>query len=121
MAAIAQTSMRTVGSAAVTLTTAAASPATDTLSYAPGTFQVLEIRNTTGTSKTVTITGSTATTIVPPGYGGTINVATGKVITVPANSTVIVALDSISGYLSGNITTASSGTAGEIVYALYGL
>ena len=118
MATIAQTSMRSNGQATVTTTNSTAS---DTLTYAAGTFQVLEIRNTTGTSKTVTITGSTATTIVPPGYGGTLSVAAGKAITVGANATVIVPLDSISGYLSGNITLTNTGVANDLVYALYAL
>lgn len=118
MATIAQTSMRSNGAATVTTTT---SNVSDTFAYVPGTFQMLQIRNTTAGSLDVTIDGAGATTISPPGYGGTINIATGKVISVGANATVNVPLDSISSYLQGVIAVTNTGTPGQLVYSLLGL
>jgi len=118
MANIAQTSLR--GNGPVTVTTTA-STASDTLVYVANTMQVLEIRNTTAGSLDVTIDGSGATTISPPGYGGTINIATGKVISVAANATVLVNLDSIGAFLQGTIAITNTGSAGQLVFALYGI
>lgn len=118
MATIAQTSLR--GNGPVTVTTTAGSGTTDTLVYAPNTMQILEIRNTTAGSINVTIDGSGATTISPQGYGGTVDISTGKQFSVGANATVIVNLDSISAFLQGNIAV-SGGTVGQLVYSLYGL
>lgn len=121
MAVIAQQNMKVGVPTTITTTAAAATPSTDTLTYNAGTYQMLEIRNTTAGVLTCTITGSAATTISPDGYGGTVSVAGGKVVSVPANGTVIVALDSIKSFLQGNITTLSSGTAGQLVYSLFAL
>lgn len=121
MATIAQTNMRVGVPTTITPTSAAATGSTDTLVYNPGTYQLLEIRNTTGASVNCVIAGSAATTIAPDGYGGTIPVSSGKSVTVAANATVIVALDSIKSYLQGTITTANSGAAGALVYNLFSL
>lgn len=118
MATIAQTSMRSNGPATVTTT---ASTASDTLAYVANSFQMLQIRNTTVGSLDVTIDGSTATTISPPGYGGTVNIAAGRVITVGANATVNVPLDSISAFLQGTIVITNTGTPGQLVYSLLAL
>lgn len=118
MATIAQTSLR--GNGPVTVTTTI-STASDTLVYTANVMQVLEVRNTTGGSLDVTIDGSGATTISPPGYGGTINIATGKLFSVGANATVLVNLDSISAFLQGTIAITNTGTPGQLVYALYSL
>lgn len=121
MATIAQTNMRVGVPTTITPTSAAATGSTDTLVYNPGTYQLLEIRNTTGASVNCVIAGSAATTIAPDGYGGTISVSSGKSVTVAANGTVIVALDSIKSYLQGTVTTANSGAAGALVYNLFAL
>jgi len=102
MAVIAQTNA-TDGGLAATLTRTILS-ASDTLTYTAGSKQVVVFFNTTAASVTATIVGSAATTIAPAGYGGTISVAGGKAIVVPASSTVMVELDDISVYLVGNIT-----------------
>jgi len=78
--------------------------ASDTLTYTAGSKQTLVLFNTTAALVTATIIGSAATTISPPGFGGTISVAAGRAIAVPASSTVLVELDDISAYLVGNIT-----------------
>jgi hypothetical protein len=114
MAAITQSAVAGVnGPVNVTRTTLGAS---DTLTYSSGTRQMLDLVNTTGSPVVVTITGSTATTISPDGYGGTISVASGKAITVPANGQTIVNLDTISAYLSGSVTV-TGGTG--VIAALY--
>lgn len=115
MATIAQTSMRSNGAATVTTT---ASTASDTLVYNQGSFQMLQIRNTTAGSLDVTIDGSGATTLTVPGYGGTLNISTGKTISVGANATVNVPLDSISAFLQGTIAITNTGTPGQLVYSL---
>lgn len=78
--------------------------ANDTLTYVSGAGQVLELYNTTASIVTVTLVGSGATTISPDGYGGTISVAAGKVIAVPASGTVSVNLDNIAAYLVGTVS-----------------
>lgn len=90
--------------------------ASDNIPYASGTHQKLKLDNNTGSPIVVTIVGSSATTISPIGLGGTVNVSGGYGITVPANSTHIVDLDTISAYLSG-VITINGGTG--IVAVLY--
>ena len=102
MAVITQTSA-TDGSFAATLTRTVLSTS-DTLTYTAGARQTLVLFNTTASLVTATIVGSAATTITPVGFGGTISVAAGRAIAVPASSTVMVELDDMSAYLVGNIT-----------------
>lgn len=102
MAAIANTTFKGV-KAPVTVARTVLS-ASDTLTYVPGSGQVLSLYNTTAALVTITITGAGATTISPDGYGGTISVAAGKAIPVPASSTVNVNLDTIAAYLVGAVT-----------------
>lgn len=78
--------------------------ASDTLVYTAGGKQVLVLFNTTATLVTATIIGSTASTISPAGYGGTISVAAGKPIAVPASSTVMVELDDMYSFLLGTVS-----------------
>lgn len=87
--------------------------ASDTLTYSAG--QTLVLYNTTASPVVVTATGAGATTISPAGYGGTISVAAGKAITVPASSTVVVDLDTISAYLVGAVTlTGGTGVTAHL-------
>lgn len=104
MAAITQVDNATATTVAPVTLTRTVLSASDTLTYNQGTRQQLVLFNTTASPVTVTITGSTATTITPPGYGGTVSVASGKAVLVPATSTVLVDLDDIYAYLQGNIT-----------------
>jgi hypothetical protein len=78
--------------------------ASDTLTYSQGSRQVLILFNTTASPVPVTLTGSAATTVTPPGFGGTVSVAAGKVVTVPASSTTHVELDDIYAFLQGTVT-----------------
>lgn len=91
----------------VTATRNALTTSQDTLTVTKG---ILELYNTTGSSVTVTIDGSTATTISPSGYGGTVDISAGKAITVGANATVYVDLSTISAFLSGTIAISASAT-----------
>lgn len=100
MAAITPTTVNSNAPFQATRTTLSAS---DTLVYS-GNGQELHLHNTTASPVVVTLTGSSATTIAPAGYGGTISVASGKAITVPASGNMVVYLDSIAAYLAGNIT-----------------
>ena len=75
--------------------------ASDSLAYKKSSKQILLLTNTTGTSVTVTIDGAGGTVIAPVGYGGTISVASGKTITVGANSSQAVKLSDISAFLQG--------------------
>ena len=80
--------------------------ASDTINYTPGSGQILVMYNTAAAAVTVTITGSAATSITPPGFGGTISLAGGKAVTVPLNGTTLLALDDISAFLPGTVTVA---------------
>lgn len=102
MAVITQTNAMDGGSA-VTLTRTVLS-ASDTLTFTAGSRQVLVLFNTTAALVTATLIGSAATTISPAGYGGTISVAAGKAVAVPASSTVLVDLDDIQVFLQGNVS-----------------
>jgi len=91
--------------------------ASDTLVYSSGTGQYLELSNSTGGSLTATITGSSATTIAPDGFGGTVSVAGGYAITVAAGATKIIKLDKISAYLAGTITVTGAATLTARLFA----
>lgn len=115
MAVIAQTNVSQAAPGPVTVSRTILS-ASDTLTYVQGSGQMLILFNTTASPVPATITGSAATTISPQGYGGTISVASGKVVTVPASGTVIVELDEISAYLVGNITvTGGTGVTAHLI------
>lgn len=105
------------GVALVNRNTASAS---DTLTYVPNTSQVLEIHNNTAGSLTVVIRGSAPSATFPvPGVAGlTTNLSAGLSLTVAANTTYHVALDSIAPYLAGNGTVTVSGATGAIVTVL---
>lgn len=104
MAVIAPTTVNTSAPYNATRTTLSAS---DTMVYV-GNGQELHLYNITDSAVTVTLTGSAATTISPVGFGGTISVAAGKAIIVPAGAATtghtVVPLDSISAFLAGTIT-----------------
>lgn len=84
--------------------------ASDTLVYTSAKNQVLYLSNPTAGALTVTIDGDAGTTISPPGYGGTVSVASGYDITVAAGGVQAVALSSIRSFLQG--TVAVTGGAG---------
>jgi hypothetical protein len=115
MAVITQNAVSGVN-APVILTTTTLS-ASDTLVYAQGTGQMLEIDNTTAGPLTVTLTGSTATVVTPSNYGGTFSVAGGFAITVAAAAKKIIKIDTIAPYLSGVVTLTGAATCTARLFA----
>jgi hypothetical protein len=83
----------------------------DTLVYNSGKLQTLYLYNTTGASVTVTIDGSTGTTVSPPGLGNTVDVSAGYAIAIAAGTVQAVALSSIRAFLSGTVAV-TGGVAG---------
>lgn len=81
----------------------------DTLVYTPGQGQELWLYNYTAGVITVTVDGSTGTTVVVPGAAGlTASVAAGLVVSVAANSFSVVMLDQAPAYLQGTISIVAS-------------
>jgi hypothetical protein len=104
----------------VTLVSRTTATASDTFTYVPNTSQVLEIHNNTAGPLTVTIKGSAPSAAFPvPGVAGlTTNLTAGLSLTIAANATYHVALDSIAPYLAGNGTVTVAGATGSIVTLL---
>lgn len=116
MAAITQSTVKEAG-VPVNLTRLAMS-ASDTLTYTQGAGQVLVLYNTTAAGVTVAISGNAMpATITVPGVGGTMSLAGGKSVTVPANGATVVDLDDIYQYLVGGNVTITNGTG--LVAMLY--
>jgi len=100
--------------AAVTLTRTPLS-ASDTLTYVQGSGQKMILWNTTASPVNVTLTNATpnANTNVPQalGFGGSIATGSGKVVAVPASSTIAIDLDDYAAYLNGaGAATLTGGT-----------
>lgn len=88
---------------------------TDTFTYdSSGT---LVIRNSTGASVTVALTGSTATTTKLVDGGGTVPLASGVSIAVAAGAIKSIKLGSIRDFLTGTIAV-TGGAAGVFAYIL---
>ena len=106
MAVLTPTTKAQVGPYAVTVNTLTAS---DSFVYTTGANQHLVLNNTTAAVVNVTLKGNTATNFAVGGYG-TVDVSAGKVVAVPANSSVSIVLDSISKFLTGTSTAVTGGT-----------
>lgn len=88
---------------------------TDTFAYdASG---VLVIRNSTGASVTVTLTGSASTGSKLVDGGGTVTLASGVSIAVAAGAIKSIKLGSIRDFLTGTIAV-TGGAAGVFAYIL---
>lgn len=111
MAAITQTVSAKSSTAALNLTRTTLT-ASDTLVFAPGAGQVLQLFNTTASPVTVTLTGDTPTGVNPPGYGGTVPTTGGKAVTVPASGWTYLHLDAISAFIAGVNPVAVTGGTG---------
>ncbi|URI08780.1 hypothetical protein MW290_24700 [Aquincola tertiaricarbonis] len=109
MAAITSINAGQLGSFAAAISTLSAD---DTITIAPGKKQLLVLRNTTGSSLTVTVDGSAGTTVNFPGAPG-VSVAGGYAIAVGAGLSVAVLLNTISAYCQGvvHLTGANGLTA----------
>ena len=101
MATIAATQV--ISSMPYNATRTALTSGADSLSYV-GNGQELHFYNTTAAGVTAVLIGTLSTTISPIGYGGTISVAAGKSITVPASGHTVIPLDSIAAFLQGVVT-----------------
>lgn len=77
--------------------------ASDTITLNPDRKQILLLTNTTAGAITATVLGSSAGSVVVPGYGA-LSLASGYAIAVPANSAKAVELSDIALYLPGVIS-----------------
>lgn len=97
MAAIASIDASQAGEFAAAITTLSAD---DTITFTPAKKQLLVLRNTTAGSLTVTIDGSTGTTVAVAGLGN-VSVAAGLPIVLAAGVSKAVVLSTVSAYCSG--------------------
>lgn len=110
MANITKTSVTGSGQKAVVVTTLGAS---DTLIFKKGVKSTLVLNNSSGGALTPLIVGADATTFPASGLGN-VDVSAGFQLTsIGDGETVVLPLDSISGYLSGEITI----TGGDLIEA----
>ena len=98
----------------ITTITETTMTAADTLTYVPGSGQVLKIRNPSVASITVIVLGTSPTSPVVAGTGVTFSTAAGKSISVAVGATVAINLDKISAYLQGTLSAVgvTGGTGG---------
>lgn len=116
MAAITQTTVTDAG--VPTNVTRLTMSASDTLTYSQGAGQVLVLYNTTASPVTVAMSGNAMpSTLSVAGIGGTMSLAGGKSVTVPASGATVVDLDDIYQYLQGGNVTITNGTG--LVAMLY--
>ena len=106
----------TAGNGAFTAAETALS-ASDTITYDGRRKQLLQLRNTTASPVTVTLDGSTGTTVAVAGVGD-VSVAAGLAITVPANGVKSVVLSTVSAYCQGIVSLTGGTGVSAIVYNL---
>lgn len=106
MAAISSINAAAVGAFSAPITTLSAS---DTITYTPSKKQLLLFTNTTGGSLTATIDGNGGTTVDVPGIGS-VSVAAGLAVAVPAGESRGVILNSIKHYLQGVVSITGAST-----------
>lgn len=75
--------------------------ADDTIPYDAKKRQLLELRNPTGGSLTVTIDGDGGTTLAVPGLGAPVSVTGGYSIAVPAGQSRAVVMSTVAAYCKG--------------------
>lgn len=103
MAALTNTSLSALGQ--ITPTSNLLATSGDTLTYTAGSNQLLVLFNTDTVSRTVTIDGSSGTTITVPGAGATTaSVAAGITYTITAGTYCVVRLDTHSAYCAGTVS-----------------
>jgi hypothetical protein len=89
--------------------------ADDIITFDPLRKQVLVLRNGTAGSLTATVDGSDGGTVNVPGLGS-VNVAAGLAIVVPAASTRMVVLSTISAYCAGVVhITGGAGLEATVI------
>ena len=97
MAAIASINAGQAGVFAAAIATLSAD---DTISFKPMKKQLLVLTNTTGGALSATLDGTAATTVAVPGVGS-ISVAAGLVIALPAGESKAVVLSTVGAYCKG--------------------
>lgn len=91
--------------------------ASDTLTFAAGTRQVLVIHNITGGALTPLIDGAGASAAVPvPGTGKTFDASGGTSVALAAGEVAEVALDTIPEFLKGVVTV--TGATGAVAWII---
>ncbi len=106
MAAIASIDATQLGAFTAAVSTLSAS---DTITFDPKRKQLLVLRNTTGGSLTCTIDGAAGTTVAVDGLGS-VSVASGLAIIVPAGESRAVVLSSIKHYCQGVVSLTGAAT-----------
>lgn len=106
MAAIASINAQVSGPFAAAITTLSAD---DTITFSAQKKQLLVLTNTTAGSLTVTVDGSTGTTVEAPGVGS-VDVSAGKAIVVGVGLSVAVVLSTISAYCQGVVHLTGAAT-----------
>ena len=105
MAVLTKTTTQGVGARTATVTVASAS---DTFAFSKGTSQILILNNITAGALTPNLVGSAATDVGVPGYG-TLDVSGGYTTpSVAAGAQVVIPLDSISSFLTGEVTVTGA-------------
>lgn len=107
MAVVVNNSKSVLG--AFTPTKIALATSGDTLVYTANTNQELVLHNTSASDVVVTIDGSLGTTVPVAGVGAaTFSVAAGLAISVTANQSAVVRLDTINAYLQGSVSIVAA-------------
>ena len=91
--------------------------ADDTITYDTRYKQLLQLRNTTASPVVVTLDGADGTTVAVTGIGS-VSVASGLAITVPANGVKSVVLSTVSAYCQGVVHLTGGVGVSAIVYNL---
>lgn len=106
MAAITSIDATQQGAFAAAITTLSAD---DTITFLPTKKQLLVLRNTTAGSLTVTIDGSTGTTVAAAGVGN-VDVSGGYAIVLAAGASKAVVLSTVSAYCAGVVHLTGGAT-----------
>lgn len=101
--------VQTLGSVALSpyVVTETTMTASDTLTFATGTNQLLKIRNPTASSVTVILLGTAPVSPLIPGTGSIFSTASGKSLTIPAGTILATNLDKVNAYLQGTASAVA--------------
>ena len=89
--------------------------ADDTITFDASRQQLMTLRNTTGAPVVVTLDGTGGTTVAVQGLGS-VSVASGLAITVPANDRVAVVLSTVNKYCQGVVhLTGGVGVSASVI------
>ena len=89
--------------------------ASNTITFDAGRKQLLTLRNTTASPVVVTLDGNGGTTVAVDGIGS-VSVAAGLAITVPASNSVGVVLSTVRQYCQGVVfLTGGTGVSARVI------